>query len=72
MSEADLFRQYAKEAMRDSSEATSENEQRSLIDLACTWVQAALMSDRVIGSSFASSPSDVAEVASMNRQIGVR
>jgi hypothetical protein len=72
MSEADLFRQYAKEAMRDSSEATSENEKRSLIDLACTWVQAALMSDRVIGSSFASSPSDVAEVASMNRQIGVR
>jgi hypothetical protein len=72
MSEADLFRQYAKEAMRDSSEATSENEKRSLIDLACTWVQAALMSDRVIGSSFASSPSDVAEVASMNRQTGVR
>jgi hypothetical protein len=50
MSEADLFRHYAKEAMRESSEVTSENEKRSLIDLACTWVQAALMSDRAIES----------------------
>ena len=47
MSEADLFRQYAKEAMHESSKATSENEKRTLIDLACTWAQAALM--RVMG-----------------------
>jgi hypothetical protein len=37
MSEADLFRQYAQEAMHESSKATSENEKRTLIDLACTW-----------------------------------
>jgi hypothetical protein len=58
MSEADLFRQYAKEAMSESSEVTSDDEKRSLIDLACIWVQAALMSERVFGSSFTSSPRD--------------
>jgi hypothetical protein len=47
MSDADLFRQYAKEAMHWSSKTTSENEKRSLADLACTWAQAALMSERV-------------------------
>ena len=36
MSEADLFREYAKEAMHGSSKATSENEKRILIDRACT------------------------------------
>jgi hypothetical protein len=41
MSEAELFRQYAKEAMRESSEVASDDEKRSLIDLACIWVQAA-------------------------------
>ena len=30
MIEADLFRQYAKEAMRSSSKSTSENEKRAL------------------------------------------
>jgi hypothetical protein len=49
MSDADLFRRYAKEAMHESFEATSEHEKRA--DLACTWAQAALMSDRVFGSS---------------------
>ncbi len=56
MCEADLFRQYAKEAIQGSSKAASEIERRSLIDLACTWAQAALMSERVLGSSFTSSP----------------
>jgi hypothetical protein len=72
MSEADLFRQYAKEAMREAADVTSENEKRSLTDLACTWVRAALMSDRVIGSSSTSSPSDVAEVASPTHPTGAR
>ena len=72
MSEADLFRQYAKEAMRETSEVTSDDEKRSLIDLACIWVQAALMSERVCGSSFASSPQDVAEATSPTRQSGIR
>ena len=47
MSDADLFRQYAKEAMQESSKTTSKSEERTLADVACTWAQAALMSERV-------------------------
>ncbi|HVT27444.1 MAG TPA: hypothetical protein VHE81_05440 [Lacipirellulaceae bacterium] len=71
MSEAELFRQYAKEAMRESSEFASDDEKRSLIDLACIWVQA-VMSERVLGSSFTSSPRNVAKATSPTRQIGIR
>ena len=68
MSEADLFRQYAKEAMHEAAKATSENEKRTLIDLACTWSQAAVMSERVLGSSFVASPrDDVSEAISLAR-----
>ena len=57
MSDADLFRQYAKEAMHASSKATNENEKQTLVELACTWAQAALMSEGVVlGSSFIPSP----------------
>jgi hypothetical protein len=52
MSDADLYRQYAKEAMHGSSKVKDENEKQVLVDLAFTWAQAALMSDRVLGSSF--------------------
>jgi hypothetical protein len=48
--EADLFRQYAHEAARSSSKATSQEEKDTL------WAQAALMSERVLGSSFIPSP----------------
>jgi hypothetical protein len=65
MSEADLFRQYAKEAMHRSSKAVTENEKRNLIDLACTWLQAALMGERVLGSSFISSPRNVGEATTL-------
>jgi hypothetical protein len=51
MSDADLYRQYAKEAMHGSSKVKDENEKQALVDLAFTWAQA-LMSDRVLGSSF--------------------
>jgi hypothetical protein len=67
MSDADLFRQYAKEAMYGSSKATNENEKRTLIDLACTWAHAALASERVWESSFTSSPRDVGEATSLTR-----
>jgi hypothetical protein len=56
MKEADLFGQYAKEAAHSSSKATSREEKDALIALACTWAQAALMSGRVLGSSFVPSP----------------
>ena len=52
MTEANLFRQYAKEAMHWSSKVISEIEKQNLIDLACTWAQAALMSGRVLEPSF--------------------
>jgi hypothetical protein len=67
MTDSDLFRQYAKEAIRASSEVTSDDEKRSLIDLACIWVQAALMSERVFGSSFVSSPRESAKAKSSTR-----
>jgi hypothetical protein len=43
MSEADLFRQYAKEAIHVSSKAKSKNEKQILIELACTWWRAAVI-----------------------------
>jgi len=52
MSDASVFRQFAEEAMRSSSKAVREDDRRALEDLACTFAQAALMSDRVFGSSW--------------------
>jgi hypothetical protein len=45
MSKADDFRQYAEEALRSASKTTSEKQKHALIDLACTWMQAALKAD---------------------------
>ncbi len=56
MKEAGLFRQYTQEAARSSSKATSQEEKDALMALACTWAQAALMSERVLGSSFIPPP----------------
>ena len=64
MSEAVLFRQHAKEAMDGSSKVKDENEKQALVDVAFTWALAALMSDRVLGSSFVPSLSDVGEATS--------
>jgi hypothetical protein len=63
MTEGSVFRQYAKEAMRDSSKATSENEKRALSELACTWAEAAMASDRVFGSNFDPTPPDAGNAA---------
>jgi hypothetical protein len=41
MSEADEFRQYAEEALRWAQKSTTENE-KALIDLSRTWMQAAV------------------------------
>jgi hypothetical protein len=46
------FRQYAKEAMDWASKVISENENQNLIDLVCTWSQAALISERALEPSF--------------------
>jgi len=74
MSEVSVFRQYAKEAMRDSSKAASEAEKRTLEALACTWAQASLLSDRVFGSSWSPSERSVSndqkKEASQNHREG--
>jgi len=49
MSEACQFRQYAEEALRWVSESTTEEEKRTLTELACIWAQAALQSERIFG-----------------------
>lgn len=49
MSEASYFRQYAEEALRWVSESTTEEEKRTLTELACIWAQAASQSDRIFG-----------------------
>jgi len=64
MSESSVFRVYAEEAMRESLNAGGEAEKRGLEELAVIWAQAALMSDRVFGSSFTSSPRPLDEAIS--------
>jgi hypothetical protein len=64
MGEADLFRQYAKEAMHVAPKVANENEKRTPVNVAYTWALAGLMSDRVLGSSFVSSLGDVGEATS--------
>jgi hypothetical protein len=61
MSDATVFRQFAEEAMRDACTVIDEGEKRALEGLACTWAQAALMSDRVFRSPFISAPRVVGE-----------
>ena len=51
MSESSQFRQYAEEAMSWLSQSTTEEEKRTLTDLACIWAQAALQSERIFGGN---------------------
>jgi hypothetical protein len=48
MSETNQFRQYAEEALGWVAQATTEKEKRTLIELACTWAQAAAESQRPV------------------------
>jgi hypothetical protein len=47
MSKADQFRQYADEAMHWVRQSKTENEKQVLIELARTWTQAAMRSERI-------------------------
>ena len=64
------YRQNAKEAMKGASNVKDENEKQGLVDLAFTWALAALMSDRVLGSSFVSSLYDVGDHKRQHRADG--
>ena len=45
MSEADQFRQYADEAMSWAIQSQTQKEKATLLELARTWMQAAIASD---------------------------
>jgi hypothetical protein len=48
MSKADEFWKYAEEAMRRVTESKSDKEKEALIDLALTWMQAAIRSENTV------------------------
>jgi len=52
MPDANLFQEFAEEALQQASKAKSEQEKLALNELALAWVNAALASDRVFGSSW--------------------
>jgi hypothetical protein len=49
MSKAEGFRQYAEEAVRWARKSKTEQEKQALMDLACTWTQAAVQSEHIFG-----------------------
>jgi hypothetical protein len=52
MTDANLFEEFAKEALQQASKAKGENERLALNETGPAWVNAALASDRVFGSSW--------------------
>jgi hypothetical protein len=56
MSKADQFRQYADEAMRWAFQSKTKNEKEILVDLARTWTQAAVWSERTAGPTMHKPP----------------
>ena len=52
MTDANLFQEFAEEALQRASKAKSAQEKLALNELALAWVNAALASDRVFGSSW--------------------
>jgi Sigma-70, region 4 len=63
MSKADQFREYAEEAMRWARQSKTEKERQALIELACTWTQAAVQSEHIFGVN--DSPPEHREAASV-------
>jgi hypothetical protein len=61
MSEANQFRQYAEEALGWVSQSATEEEKRTLTELACIWAQAAIHSERIFGSN-SSPPKDLRHI----------
>jgi hypothetical protein len=54
MSKTDPFREYAEEALRAAYESKTEGNRQALIELARTWTEAAIQSERI----FAVTPSE--------------
>ena len=51
MSKAEEFRRYAEEAVRWARKSKTEQEKQALMDLARTWTQAAVHSERIVVNS---------------------
>ena len=47
MSKSDQFRQYAEEAMRSADRSKIQEGKKSFIELARTWTEAAVQSERI-------------------------
>jgi hypothetical protein len=61
MSKADQFREYAEEAMCGARQSKTEKERQALIELACTWTQAAVAV--LLDAAFDTSPRDLKRYA---------
>jgi hypothetical protein len=51
MSKTDSFREYAEEALRGAYESKTEGNRQALFDLARTWTEAAVQSERIFAVS---------------------
>jgi hypothetical protein len=60
MANANEFRQYAEEALEWASQSKTEEEKRSLIELACTWARAAAEVERPVAPNYRSNLSAAA------------
>jgi hypothetical protein len=58
MTEASEFRQLAEEALRWANQSTTEEEKQSLMELVCTWMQAANASEHPMPVGAHYSPTD--------------
>jgi hypothetical protein len=58
MAETGQFRQYAEEAIRRAVQSKNEKEQLALMELARTWTQAAIASERSVPVAGDYSPTD--------------
>jgi hypothetical protein len=47
MSKSNQFRQYAEEAMRSADQSKIQKQKESFIELARTWTEAAVQSERI-------------------------
>ena len=48
MSESDQFRQYAEEALLWAARSKTKEEKQLLLELVCTWTQAAVVSEGMV------------------------
>jgi hypothetical protein len=48
MSESDQFRQYAEEALLWAAQSKTKEEKQLLLELVCTWTQAAVVSEGMV------------------------